>query len=43
LDNLKKHVQYTHRKGSVIDRLLNGGVDFGPVGLGGKQLDIPYI
>jgi hypothetical protein len=26
-----------------VDKLLNGGVDFGPVGLGGKQLDIPYI
>jgi hypothetical protein len=40
LDNLKKHVQHTHRKGSVVDKLLNGGIDFG---LGGKQLDIPYI
>jgi hypothetical protein len=26
-----------------VDKLLNGDVDFGPVGLGGEQLDIPYI
>jgi hypothetical protein len=26
-----------------VDKLLNGGVDFDPVGLGGEQRDIPYI
>jgi hypothetical protein len=26
-----------------VDELLNGGVNFAPVGLGGEQLDTPCI